>query len=96
MVSDMQDGGMGGLFLFPSGIPREGRVFGRQASDYQFLDKDLVDVIATLNLDQFGELFELDVWKTDFSNLIQFPVEYFDREEAKHKRENKDTHNFRP
>ena len=47
--------------------------FGRRAAECFFNDLDDVLVIATLNLDQDGELFELDVWKVDFSPLLSWP-----------------------
>lgn len=72
-VRSMQDGGMGSLLLFPKGMVVEGRKFGERISEYQFRDADGVDVIISLNFDTKGELFELDVWKTDFSPLIHFP-----------------------
>lgn len=34
------------------------------------MDQDGVDVIATLSLDNYGDLFELDVWKVDFSPVV--------------------------
>ncbi len=73
MVCPMDDGKMGSLYLFPKGKMIEGRVFGEQVSEFQFTDLDEVTVIASLNLDSDGNLFELDVWKIDFSNLLKFP-----------------------
>ncbi len=69
----MNDGGMGSLLLFPKGIIKKNRLFGKCVSEYQFTDKDGVEVIASLNVDKNEELFELDVWKTDYSPLICFP-----------------------
>ncbi|WP_420885213.1 DUF6984 family protein, partial [Candidatus Symbiothrix dinenymphae] len=37
------------------------------------VDEDGVDVIASLNIDDTGDLYELDIWKTDFSPLIKLP-----------------------
>ena len=58
---------MGSLRLVVGGQARESQVFGRRAAEYEFLDTDGVPVIASLNLDQDGIPFELDVWKVDFS-----------------------------
>ncbi|MBL8299707.1 MAG: hypothetical protein JNN30_15330 [Rhodanobacteraceae bacterium] len=69
-VSSFNDGEMGGILLFPDGTRAGERKFGRQASEFQFTDRDGVVVIVSLNLDQDEHLFELDVWKTDFSALI--------------------------
>jgi hypothetical protein len=73
LVQPMDDGGMGSLILYPNGIIIKNRIMGEQVSDYKFKDQDGVDVIASLNLDQNGSLFELDIWKTDFSKLLKFP-----------------------
>ena len=73
VVQEMNDEGMGSLYLYPNGIMNKNRVFGECVSECQFIDKDGIDVIASLNLDQNGDLFELDIWKTDFSPLIELP-----------------------
>ncbi|MGV8094872.1 MAG: hypothetical protein AB2L24_23720 [Mangrovibacterium sp.] len=73
LVRPMNDGGMGSLHLFPQGKVIEGRVLGEQVSDFQFTDLDGVEVIASLNVDNDGNLFELDIWKTDFGKLLEFP-----------------------
>lgn len=73
LVRPMNDGGMGGLYLYPKGKEIEGRVLGEQISDFQFTDLDGVEVVASLNVDNNGDLFELDIWKTDFGRLLEFP-----------------------
>ncbi len=73
VVRQMNDGEMGSLYLFPEGNSIGNRSFGEQISEYQFKDADGVDVIASLNIDTNGELFELDIWKTNFEKLIQLP-----------------------
>lgn len=73
LVIPLNDGKMGSLELISINLINEDRVFGKQISDFQFKDKDNVDVIASLNIDNFGNLFELDMWKTDFSPLLHFP-----------------------
>lgn len=72
-VADMEDGGMGSLRLFPKGLKVLDAMFGERASTCQFADEDGVDVIASLNFDQHGKLYELDIWKTDFGKLIRIP-----------------------
>lgn len=64
---------MGSLSLLPKGISEDDRLFGQQISEYMFKDEDRIDVIALLNVDKNGNLFELDMWKTDFSPLIKIP-----------------------
>ncbi|MBB4037101.1 hypothetical protein GGR21_003016 [Dysgonomonas hofstadii] len=74
MVLPMIDGGMGSLFLLPQRYDKnEKRLFGKQASDIQFQDIDGITVIVSLNTDKKGELYELDIWKTDYSPLIEIP-----------------------
>lgn len=72
-VADMNDDGMGSLKLFPDGSQTANAHFGKRASACQFTDEDGVEVIASLNIDQHGNLYELDVWKTDFGKLVRIP-----------------------
>jgi len=73
LVCPMSDGEMGSLRLFPRGKIIEGRVFGDQVSDFQFTDIDGVEVVASLNVDNKGDIYELDIWKTDFGRLLKLP-----------------------
>lgn len=70
LVSPMDDGGMGSLRLMTPGLPLDGRRFGRKAAEHRFAD-DGVAVLASLFLDQNDVPFELDVWKTDFSPVME-------------------------
>jgi hypothetical protein len=72
-VEAMNDNGMGSLRLFPKDISPDNRLFGKQISELMFLDEDGIGVIASLNIDNNGKLFEIDIWKTDFSSLIKIP-----------------------
>jgi len=73
LVSPMKDGGMGSLYLYPKGTIGTKRTFGKQVSEYQYKDMDGIDVIVSLYLDGDGNLYELDIWKTNFNELISFP-----------------------
>lgn len=73
LVRPMDDGEMGSLYLFPNGEVTENRIFGEQVSEHYFTDLDGVEVIASLNADVNGKLFELDIWKTNFGKLVKFP-----------------------
>ncbi len=73
MVSSIDVGESGSLNLHPGGIRESGRDFGDEISEFRFKDKDGVKVMASLNVDQNGRLYELDIWKEDFSDLIAFP-----------------------
>ncbi|RCR65963.1 DUF6984 family protein [Larkinella punicea] len=73
LVRSMEDGKMGSLYLYPNGVYNENRKFDKQVSEYQFKDEDNVEVIASLYVDDNGNLLELDIWKTDFNPLINIP-----------------------
>ena len=72
LVESMNDSGMGSLRLVPSNASPY-RKFGRTISSLEFDDADGVKVSVALNVDQNGHLFEIDIWKTDFSPLVQIP-----------------------
>ena len=73
MVKPMDDGGMGSLVLYPRDMMNDKREFGTTVSECEFKDEDRSLVIASLNLDSKGELFELDIWKTTFEPLKKIP-----------------------
>ena len=66
-VQPLADAGMGSLRLLLRSDADPTQVFGRRAAECEFTDADGVKVIASLNLDQHGVPFELDVWKVDFT-----------------------------
>lgn len=69
-VDSMNDGGMGSVRFLTLA---SGQKMSRQAAEVKFRDSDGMDVIASLNLDEAGQPFELDIWKVDFRPLIQIP-----------------------
>ena len=71
LVEDMKDGGMGSLH-FKDKDNRERRL-GKKIAEAEFTDEDGIPVSAVLNLDDKGQLFELDMWKVDFSALKRYP-----------------------
>jgi len=72
LVEEMDDGGMGSLrFSGPENVSRR---LGEQLVEKEFADIDGVPVIVAINLDDRGDLYELDVWKVDFSPLKRFPA----------------------
>lgn len=74
LVSPMNDGGMGSLYLYPPDVTEDKRRnFGYQISEYVFKDIDGIDVISSLNLDENGLLYELDIWRIDYNPVIQLP-----------------------
>ena len=63
----MSDGGMGSILLIPKHLLQQDRVFHAQISDCILKDIDNMDILISLNIDQYDFLFELDIWKCDFS-----------------------------
>jgi len=73
-VIPLDDGGMGSLLLLPEGVGiSTNRLFGEQVSECQFKDVDGIYVVVSLNVDREGKLFELNIWKTDFTPLETIP-----------------------
>lgn len=71
LVEEMQDGNMGSLrFVTPEDPDRR---YGSKIVEAEFTDADGVLVSVALNLDDRGNLFELDLWKVDFSPLERYP-----------------------
>lgn len=70
MVEELEDGGMGSLLFSP---PKGSRVVGTELVEAQFEDADGVLVSAVVNLDSENKLYELDIWKVDFSKLQCLP-----------------------
>ena len=62
---------MGRLYFWNG--PRGNRRLGKTLAEGCFSDADNVPVYTYLDLDEAGELFELDIWKVDSSALIRFP-----------------------
>lgn len=69
-VEDMNDGGMGGI-RFVSSNPQ--RQLGGTLAEAEYEDADGIKVSITLNADQYGDLYEIDFWKVDFSPLRLYP-----------------------
>ncbi len=69
-VEEMNDCGMRSLKFISS---NNNRMLGDKLAELEFPDADGVSVIATFNLDNYGDPYELDMWKTDFSPLLALP-----------------------
>lgn len=68
-VREMDDGQMGSLEF----VGTADRKMGSTAGYAEFEDADGVPVSVALLLDQEGRLFQLDIWKVDFTPLIRLP-----------------------
>jgi hypothetical protein len=73
LVTDMNDGGMGSIRFVKPGAEDQPRRMGARIAELEYSDEDGVTVLVSLNVDQEGELFELDIWKTNFGRLISYP-----------------------
>lgn len=71
LVQDMPDGGMGSLYFWNG--PWKNRRLGKTLAEGCLSDADNTPVYTYLDLDEAGDLFELDMWKVDSSALIRFP-----------------------
>ncbi len=67
----MNDGEMGSHKFQNNNLDSK---FGCEAASCCFADTDGIVVSATLNLDQYGALYELDLFKGDFSKLQRWPL----------------------
>jgi len=70
-VQEMPDGGMGSLYFPWPGKDARARHFGRRIAQLQFDDADGILVVASLNVDHDGDLYELDIWRVDFRPVIR-------------------------
>jgi hypothetical protein len=70
-VEEMNDGGMGSLIFL--GNDQSDRRLSGAIAEADFVDADGVRAEVVLNVDQYGQLFELDIWKVDFSPLQRLP-----------------------
>ena len=72
----MDDGGMGSIRFLPIGSTGDDvREFGEEIGSCHFTDADGVVVSVALYADSFGQPFELDVWKVDYSPLQRIPID---------------------
>lgn len=70
-VVNLDDGGMGSL-RFSTAV--DASRFGGNVAEIEFQDSDGVHVSAALYVDQYGNPFELDMFKADFSRLNKWPT----------------------
>lgn len=78
MVESMADGGMGSIRFAASGSEGRERRLGTVFAEGAFTDRDGVPVSFSVNLDERGALFELDLWRADFLPLQSLPPEEAD------------------
>ncbi|HSI91552.1 MAG TPA: hypothetical protein VK927_10580 [Adhaeribacter sp.] len=71
MVEELPDGGMGSLRFAGCNSPE--RKLGKEIAADIGHDVDKVPITVSLRLDNFGDLYELDFWKVNFSPIQQLP-----------------------
>ena len=71
-VEDMDDGGMGSI-LFVGSHPNSNRELGVELGAAEFTDSDGIFVLVYLNADNFGELYEMEIWKGTGTPVISYP-----------------------
>lgn len=69
-VTDLDDGGMGSIGLV---LDKQSK-YGGDLIQVKYLNEDDVLVIITLIHDELNRLFELEMWKVDFSALKRYPT----------------------
>jgi hypothetical protein len=79
MVTEMKAGGMGS-FKFLSETSQK-RTRQKEIAHINLHDADDIPLSITLNLGTDGELYELDIFKADFTILKQFPLPPYNSED---------------
>jgi hypothetical protein len=67
-VENLGEGGLGGIQLSSKGEHTTDLV------EASYFDEDRKKVLITLTANQHGELYDLDIWKMDFSPLRRYPT----------------------
>lgn len=74
-VRSLEDGGMGSFLIFENPkLIEENRQFSAQISEFQYIDDDNIPVLVSLNVDSNGSLFEVDIWKADYSPVLSLKI----------------------
>jgi hypothetical protein len=69
-VVDLSDGGMGSIRTVPLDNQKRKAIPIASANYY---DRDDILISVQITCDESGRLFEIDIWKTDFSPVIRYP-----------------------
>jgi len=72
-VIEMNDDGMGSLYFVHPFKTYEQRLMKKCVIEKQFIDSDRTPILVSLNVDDEDLLFELDIWKADFSKVLRYP-----------------------
>jgi hypothetical protein len=70
-VRDLNDGGMGSIEFLCERVKESRHATCIVEADY--IDSDGIPVSISVNVDDHGRLFELDIWKVDFGKIRTYP-----------------------
>lgn len=71
-VEQLNDGNMGTIRFTHENSPSD-RKYQKDLIQVSYVDKDRVTVLITLTMDNYDNLYELEFWKTDFTQLNEYP-----------------------
>ena len=75
LVQPMDDGGMGSFSIYQNETDiATKRKFGKQISEFEFIDDDGVPVLVSLYVDKQNRLLEVDVWKINFIPVLNLKI----------------------
>lgn len=80
-VLSLDDGKMGSIKFIYDHEPKNCNII--PISEYQFNDIDNIPVLVTLYAYEDGDLYELDIWKSDFSQLLSYPIKDADGKQVR-------------
>ena len=69
-VHDLADGGMGSVRTLPLDDEKRKAI---PIASANYADSDNTLINAQINCDESGRLFEIDIWKADFSPVVRYP-----------------------
>ena len=72
-VEEMNDGGMGSVEFISDDLSKN-RHYGSVLGEVKLLDADGMEAFASIIFDQYGDIFQLDIFKGDSSQAIDFKI----------------------
>lgn len=73
LVCEMNDGGMGSLYFYSPTKKYEERQLLKSILNKDYIDSDNITIHVSLNIDKDKKLFELDIWKVNFGQIVKYP-----------------------
>ena len=72
-VEEMNDGGMGSVEFVSNDLSKTRR-YGSVLGEVKLIDADGMEAFAAIIFDQYGNIFQLDIFKGDSSPAIDFKI----------------------